>query len=248
MEVCVDSIESALNAARGGASRLEVCSSLAEGGLTPSTGLLRVITDNVMIPCFAMIRPRGGDFVYSELELQVMEMDVEMMIQCGALGVVFGCLDTAGEVDVAGVTRLVTTAKAKLPTVGITFHRAIDMARDIHRSAKLVTQMGVDRILTSGGEKTALEGVQCIARLVRELPGCLVMPGGGISQENLEEIQTKTGCKEFHASARGRKESKMEFQNTACSMGTSSQEYSVMVTSKEKVASLVRIYKNNFFK
>eukprot|EP00090_Calanus_glacialis_P004224 TRINITY_DN13125_c0_g1_i1.p1 TRINITY_DN13125_c0_g1~~TRINITY_DN13125_c0_g1_i1.p1 ORF type:complete len:248 (+),score=53.04 TRINITY_DN13125_c0_g1_i1:136-879(+) len=247
MEVCVDSIESALNAARGGASRLEVCSSLAEGGLTPSTGLLRVITDNVTIPCFAMIRPRGGDFVYSELELQVMEKDVDMMIECGALGVVFGCLNTDGEVDEASVSRLVTTAKNKLSTVGLTFHRAIDMARDINKSAKTVQQLGFERILTSGGHKTALEGVHSIAELVKELD-CVVMPGGGINEENLEEIQTKTKCVEFHASARIKRDSKMEFQNEACSMGSNSQEFFIMVTSTEKVANLVKIYKNTFFK
>jgi len=247
MEVCVDSIESALNAARGGASRLEVCSSLAEGGLTPSTGLLRVITENVTIPCFAMIRPRGGDFVYNELELQVMEKDVEMMIECGALGVVFGCLNNEGEIDEASVTRLVNIAKNKQSTVGLTFHRAIDMARDIKKSAKQVQELGFERILTSGGQKTALDGVQCIAELVKEVD-CIVMPGGGINEENLEEIQTKSKCVEFHASARIKKDSKMKFRNEGCSMGSNSEEFSIMVTSTEKVANLVKIYKNTFFK
>lgn len=247
MEVCVDSIESALNAARGGASRLELCSSLAEGGLTPSTGLVRVITDNVAIPCFAMIRPRGGDFVYSELELQVMEKDVEMMIECGALGVVFGCLTTEGDIDEISTARIVTTAKNKLSTVGLTFHRAIDMTRDINKSAKLVQQLGFERILTSGGQKSALEGIQGISGLVRELD-IVVMLGGGIDEDNLEDIQTKTKCVEFHASARVKKASRMKYQNPRCNMGTHSEEFSTMITSTEKVANLVKIYKNTFFK
>eukprot|EP00091_Calanus_sinicus_P006340 TRINITY_DN16967_c0_g1_i1.p1 TRINITY_DN16967_c0_g1~~TRINITY_DN16967_c0_g1_i1.p1 ORF type:complete len:195 (+),score=49.56 TRINITY_DN16967_c0_g1_i1:278-862(+) len=194
-----------------------------------------------------MIRPRGGDFVYSELELQVMEKYLAMMIECGALGVVFGCLKTDGDVDETSVSRLVTTAKKTLSTVGLTFHRAIDMARDINKSAKTVQQLGFERILTSGGHKTALEGIQTIAELVKELE-CVVMPGGGINDENLEEIQTKTKCVEFHASARIKKDSKMEFQNEACSMGSNSQEFSIMVTSTEKVAKLVKIYKRTFFK
>ena len=116
-QVCVDSVESAFNAARGGASRLEVCSALSEGGLTPSPGLLTVISENVTIPCFAMIRPRPGDFIYSDMELLAMEKDICMMIEAGAKGLVFGCLDTKGDVDVKKVTRLVSVAKNKQSSI-----------------------------------------------------------------------------------------------------------------------------------
>lgn len=246
----MDSVESGLNAARGGASRLEVCSALAEGGLTPSPGVMAVIAANVTIPCFAMVRPRAGDFVYTELELQAMERDIETMISCGATGLVLGCLDTKGEVDTEAVTRLVSAARGKLSTVSLTFHRAIDMTRDLSKSAHTVSQLGFDRILTSGGQTTAVEGIEVIASLVRELgdSGTIVMPGGGVTEDNLEEIQTRTKCVEFHASAREEKVSEMEYVNKACSLGSNGQEYSTMVTSREKVSNLIKIYKVTFFK
>ena len=266
-QVCVDSVESAFNAARGGASRLEVCSALSEGGLTPSPGLLTVIQENVTIPCFAMIRPRTGDFVYSEMELLAMEKDICAMIDSGAKGLVFGCLDIKGDVDVKQVTRLVSTAKTKQSDISLTFHRAIDMARDLHQAAATVAQLGFERILTSGGHSKALDGMENIAALVRDLGDkVIVMPGGGISEDNLEEIQTKTKvrqtvrcsiqtntsnfqCVEFHASARVVKSSQMEHQNPTCSLGQAGRgEYSLMVTSTDRVAKLIKIYKVTFFK
>lgn len=249
MEVCVDSVESAFNAARGGASRLEVCSALSEGGLTPSPGLLTVIQENVTIPCFAMIRPRPGDFVYSDMELLAMEKDICVMIDSGAKGLVFGCLDIKGDVDVKQVTRLVSTAKSKQSDISLTFHRAIDMTRDLHQAASTVAQLGFQRILTSGGQSKAVEGIETIAGLVKELGDkVIVMPGGGICEDNLEEIQTKTKCVEFHASARVVKSSEMEYKNSACSLGLRGEEYSQMVTSTERVAKLIKIYKVTFFK
>jgi len=249
MEVCVDSVESAFNAARGGASRLEVCAALSDGGLTPSPGLLTVITENVTIPCFAMIRPRPGDFVYSEMELLAMEKDISVMIDSGAAGLVFGCLDSKGDVDVKQVTRLVSAAKTKQSDISLTFHRAIDMSRDLHQAANTVSQLGFERILTSGGHSKALDGIENIASLVKELGDkVIVMPGGGICEDNLEEIQTKTKCVEFHASARVMKPSGMEYQNTACSLGQRGQEYSLMVTDTDRVAKLIKIYKVTFFK
>lgn len=249
MEVCVDSVESAFNAARGGASRLEVCSALSEGGITPSPGLLTVISENVTIPCFAMIRPRPGDFIYSEMELLAMEKDISIMLEAGAKGLVFGCLDSKGNVDVKQVTRLVSVAKNKQSTVELTFHRAIDMTRDLREAANSVAQLGFDRILTSGGHSKALDGIDNIAALVKDLGDrVIVMPGGGISEDNLEEIQTKTKCVEFHASARKVKSSQMEYQNSDCILGQRGEEYSLMVTSTEMVANLIKIYKVTFFK
>jgi len=245
----VDSVESALNAARGGASRLEVCAALSEGGLTPSPGVMAVIAENVTIPCFAMIRPRTGDFVYTELELQAMERDIGMMVTCGAVGLVMGCLTTKGEVDIPSMTRLVNVARSKLSTVSLTFHRAIDLTRDLHVAAGHVSQLGFHRILTSGGAGSAHQGMDSIAKLVTDLgDSVIVMPGGGINEDNLEEIQIKTKCVEFHASARVSKTSEMEHQNTDCRLGANSQEYSTMVTSKDKVANLIKIYKVTFFK
>jgi len=247
MEVCVDSIESALAAARGGASRLEVCSSLAEGGLTPSTGLVRVITENVAIPAFAMLRPRGGDFVYTKLEQEVMKRDIESLIECGARGLVFGCLTVNGDLDTALLKSLISAARAKQPGLDLTLHRAIDLTRDIKASARLAAELGFTRILTSGGAATALQGAVTIAELVSDLPELNVMPGGGISEENMAEIMEATKAVEYHASARERKESLMEYRNPACSLGSDSSEYSCMVTSTPRVEKLVRVYKDNIF-
>ena len=209
-----------------------------------------VISTNVTIPCFAMVRPRAGDFVYTDLELKAMERDIEVMISCGATGLVLGCLTTKGEVDTEAVTRLVSKARGELSTVSLTFHRAIDMARELSKSAQTVSQLGFDRILTSGGHRTAYEGIKEIAGLVKELEdsGTIVMPGGGITEENLEEIQMRTRCVEFHASARAEKASEMEFTNKTCSLGSNGQEYSTMVTSRDKVSNLIKIYKVTFFK
>ena len=211
---------------------------------------MAVIAANVTIPCFAMVRPRAGDFVYTELELKAMERDIEVMISCGATGLVLGCLTTKGEVDTEAATRLVSKARGELGTVSLTFHRAIDMTRDLSKSAHTVSQLGFDRILTSGGQTTAVEGIEVIASLVRELgdSGTIVMPGGGVTEDNLEEIQTRTKCVEFHASAREEKVSDMEYVNKACSLGSNGQEYSTMVTSREKVSNLIKIYKVTFFK
>lgn len=242
----MDSVESALNAARGGASRLEICSSLEVGGLTPSPGLMSVVSTHVSIPCFAMIRPRAGDFVYSELEVEVMAYDVEEMLDCGASGLVLGCLDSQGELDLPSVRKLVRTARIKRPGVELTFHRAIDMSRDILRTAKTVQGLGFVRILTSGGRASVVEGAEMIAELRRELLDCTVMPGGGVTEENMQDIMERTRCVEFHASARVKKDSAMEWRNKDCSMGSSgSSEFSTMVTSTSRVEALVRVYKNN---
>jgi len=242
----VDSIESALAAARGGASRLEVCSSLSEGGLTPSTGLMRVITENVAIPAFSMVRPRGGDFVYTRLEQEVMARDIEAMVDSGAKGLVFGCLTVNGELDCIILNRLVSIARNKVPGIELTFHRAIDLTKDIKCSVQLAAQLGFNRVLTSGGAASALLGAKTISELVRDVE-INVMPGGGISEENMAEVMEVTKAVEYHASARERIESTMEWRNPACSLGTNSAEYSCLVTSTKRVEKLVRIYKDNIF-
>lgn len=246
MEVCIDNIESALNARDGGAKRLEVCSSLAEGGLTPSVGLLKLIKTHIDLPAFVMIRPRGGDFVYSEDEVRIMEMDIESLLDAGADGIVVGCLTVTGEVDVSNVRRLVGVAEAAWKGkkgLEMTFHRAIDMVKDMSGSVRVVKELGFKRILTSGGAASALLGLQDITSIIREFgEELIVMPGGGINDTNLEEILKTLGATEFHASARHRKESTMEFKNEVCSMGTNSEEFSILVTSLEKVERLMDIY------
>ncbi|XP_047008243.1 copper homeostasis protein cutC homolog isoform X3 [Ictalurus punctatus] len=165
MEVCVDSVESAINAERGGAGRLELCSSLIEGGITPSVGLLQVVKENVQIPVYVMIRPRGGDFLYSEREVEVMRRDIELLKRHRADGFVLGALTEDGRVDAELCMELLATCRP-LP---VTFHRAFDMVHDPSVAVETLVSLGFERILTSGCDSSALEGLPVIKRLVEQV-------------------------------------------------------------------------------
>ncbi|KAL3972082.1 interferon, gamma-inducible protein 30 [Sarotherodon galilaeus] len=228
MEVCVDSVESAVNAERGGAGRLELCSSLLEGGLTPSLGLLHVVKQYVKIPIYVMIRPRGGDFLYSDLEVEVMRKDIELMKSQGADGLVLGALTEDGRVDAELCMELLAAARP-LP---VTFHRAFDMVHDPAVALEALISLGFERVLTSGCDSSALEGLPLIKRLVDQAKGrIIIMPGGGITERNLQRILEGSGAQEFHCSARSSRESAMKFRNTCVSMGASfaAPEYGLKV-------------------
>lgn len=199
LEICVDSVESAVTAASGGADRIELCSDLIEGGITPSSGLLAIVRARVQIGIYVMIRPRGGDFVYSGDELEVMAADIREARRLGADGVVLGALTIDGAVDVESTRRLVEVA-APLP---VTFHRAIDVSRDMAQACEAVIESGAHRILTSGGRTTAMQGAERIAQLVR-IAGerVSIMAGSGVRASNADELGRLTGAREFHASLR----------------------------------------------
>lgn len=199
LELCVDSVESAVTAERGGAQRLELCSDLAIGGLTPSWGLMRAVRQRVGIGVHVMIRPRGGDFLYSEEDLAVMRDDISAAAECGAEGVVLGLLTMDGDVDVERTRELANLARP----MQVTFHRAIDMARDAGSALEAVIAAGVDRILTSGGEPTAMQGRHHLRRMVEAAHGRVtILAGGGVRPENVREIAQSGGVSEFHASLR----------------------------------------------
>lgn len=199
LEICVDSVESAVAAEMGGAQRVELCSALAEGGLTPSVGMCRAVRSQIGIGLFMMIRPRGGDFFYSEQEFAVMREDVICAKQCGADGVVFGLLTPNGDVDVERTKELVELARP----MQVTFHRAVDMARDMATAFEDVVLSGAHRILTSGGEQTALLGAQRIAGLIKDFGNRIdVMICGGIRPENVRQLALDTGAGQFHAAMR----------------------------------------------
>jgi copper homeostasis protein len=196
VEACVDSVASSLAAERGGAHRVELCDALFDGGTTPSAGMIAACKAAVSIPVFVIIRPRGGGFVYCDEERDVMRRDIIIAREIGADGVVIGGLCPDNTVDVTLVRSLVETARG-LP---VTFHRAFDLTPDLTASLDLLIGAGVQRILTSGGATTALEGTSTLASLVQQAGSRLVvMAGGGIREDNVREVISKSGVTEVHA-------------------------------------------------
>ncbi len=195
IEACVDSYPSARAAQLGGADRVELCDNLADGGTTPSHGVLELALERLTIPVFPIIRPRGGSFCYSEEEVAVMERDVEHTAQLGAPGMVIGALTRAGEVDEKIVGRLQVLAKDAV----FTFHRAFDVCRDPHQALETLIHLGVQRVLTSGQRPTAWEGRSLIADLVQQAGDRIViMAGGDVGEGNVAELVRQTGVQEIH--------------------------------------------------
>ncbi|HEU4717990.1 MAG TPA: copper homeostasis protein CutC [Bacteroidia bacterium] len=199
LEIAAFSPEAAIIAANAGADRIELCSAYAEGGLTPSLSAMEFVKQNVRIPVFIMIRPRGGDFVYSEIEKAVMKQDILHAKNTGADGIVLGVLTKENHVDELLLKELVHLC-SPLP---VTFHRAFDLCPDPFEAMETLIRCGVKRILTSGQKATAEKGGGTIAALHEKANGKIIlMPGAGISPANIFALMKKTGCAEFHASAK----------------------------------------------
>ena len=236
IEVCVDSVASALAAERGGAARVELCSGLIEGGITPSAGLIETTRASVSLPLHVMIRPRGGDFCYDPHEFEIMRRDVALAKQLRASGVVFGILDVEGNVDVARTRQLVELARP----LAVTFHRAFDMSADLLRALDDVCAAGADRLLTSGGEPTSLLGQEMIRRLVdQSRDRIVIVAGGGIKRENARDLVAHTGVKEIHVGLRSAQPSPMLHRNPRVSMGSvEGREYQRFAVLEENVRRL----------
>jgi len=212
LEIATTDFATTAAAVAGGADRVELCSALSEGGLTPSYGLIRQCRERFSLPLFPIIRPRGGDFLYSEEELDLMVADTR---GCRALhcdGVVLGLLDREGHIPLRTLDRLL---RAAYP-MDVTFHRAFDRCRDPFDALEQLISAGVQRILTSGQQPTALEGKGMIAQLLQQAAGrIIIMPGSGIRPDNIKELALATGAEEFHSALRSRRESAMAFRHPA---------------------------------
>lgn len=198
LEVCAYNIESCIVAEQAGAGRIELCASPAEGGVTPSHGMIQYAVEHLSIPVYVMIRPRGGGFVYSESELAIMRKDIAGCKELGAAGIAIGILKPDNTIDIEEMKRMVALAYP----MGVTCHKAFDRTPDAIRSLEDVIAAGCERILTSGLQPTAVQGAGTLASLVAAAAGrIIIMPGGRVRSSNIKELAITTGTKELHSSA-----------------------------------------------
>ncbi|WP_026462522.1 copper homeostasis protein CutC [Adhaeribacter aquaticus] len=199
LEICVSSMPSALKAQKGGADRIELCDNMAEGGTTPSFGLIKVCKEKLTIPVFPIIRPRGGNFVYTAEEFEVMQTDILACKSLGCEGVVLGLLNLNKTIDTERCAALIALARP----MQVTFHRAFDACHNLEKALEAIISLGCERVLTSGGEAYAAQGLSKIEALVKRAKDRLVvMPGSGINVNNLADIVLQSGATEFHSTAK----------------------------------------------
>ncbi|HXV59861.1 MAG TPA: copper homeostasis protein CutC [Vicinamibacteria bacterium] len=240
VEACVDSVEGAVAAQAGGAARVELCTALLEGGLTPSAGAIALARRRLRIGLHVIVRPRGGDFLYTETEHEVMLEDINAAKQLGADGVVIGVLDPRGNVDRDRTRALVERARP----MAVTFHRAFDMAREPFEALESLVELGVDRLLTSGQEESAMAGLDLLRQLIEEAgERIIVMPAGSIHERNIEKIARETRASELHITGFVDIESGMQFRNPRVHMGglLRPPEYSRATTDAERIRTLVSL-------
>jgi copper homeostasis protein len=241
VEVCAGSVRSAVEAEKGGASRIELCDNLFEGGTTPSAATIEIACRSVKIPVYVIIRPRGGDFLYSDIEFEIMKRDIFFAKTYGASGIVTGVLLPDGSVDARRTEELVAVAKEL--GMGVTFHRAFDMCSNLRESLETVIATGCERILTSGGENKAVEGKESIRELVAAAGDRIsIMAGSGINPDNVRDLIEYTGVSEVHISGKHRVAGGMIYRNPKINMGglRGIPEYEIDVTNAETVYSLIR--------
>ncbi len=199
VEACLETVASAVAAERAGADRIELCSDLSEGGVTPSAGLIRAVRTRVEIPLHVLIRPRGGESVYDGAEEEVMLADIHEARRAGADGVVIGALSAGQRVHRARTERLVAAAG----TMDCTFHRAFDATPDLDASIALLVELGVSRVLTAGGAATAMQGSATLARLQSRWGDRItLLAGGGVRSGNVRRLVGATGVREVHLGPR----------------------------------------------
>ena len=234
-EVCANSVESCLAAQAGGANRVELCAGIPEGGTTPSYGDIVIAREALTKTLLhVIIRPRGGDFLYSPIEQRIMLKDIDNARRLGADGVVFGCLTAKGDVDLSLMRQLIEVSQG----MSVTFHRAFDVCRNPQEALEQIIELGCNRILTSGAQATAKQGIPLLKKLQQQADGRIILLAGcGVNENNIARIAAETGINEFHFSARESIQSEMIFKNEAISMGGTVHinEYERNVTSVRRV-------------
>ena len=234
IEIATSDFATTKSAVEGGAHRIELCANLAEGGTTPSYGTIKQCREAFEISLYPIIRPRGGDFLYTDSEFEIMLQDVKLCKQSGCDGVVIGLLNMDGGIDVVRTARLVEAAYP----LGVTFHRAFDRCKEPFEALEQLIETGCERILTSGQQPSVVDGVELVAELQRKADErIIIMPGSGVRKENIKMLAEKTGCIEFHSSLRGKKPGKMEFLHPA--FKNSEESYSNNAIDVEEVKFLI---------
>lgn len=233
LECCVDSVESAIHAANGGADRLELCSNLVIGGTTPDVALVKEIRKYTGIRIHALIRPRFGDFCYSEHEVSLMKEQIRALKQAGVEGVVIGVLDEDGHLNVSVMQELMAEAQG----LSVTLHRAFDMCCDPFEALETAIKLGINTILTSGQKQSAWEGRELLARLQEQAAGRIaIMAGAGIGAKTIGQLIPVTGIATYHMSGKVTLDSKMRYRQEGVSMGLPGiSEYEIWQTSEELV-------------
>jgi copper homeostasis protein len=241
LEVCANSIISSIAAQDGGAIRVELCDNLSQSGTTPSAGQILTARKLLNIKLYVLIRPRSGDFLYNDIEFETMLSDARLCADAGCDGIVTGILNADGTIDKKRNSALVGIAQKA--GMGITFHRAFDMCADLYSSMEDIIELGFERILTSGGKSTAMEGASTIIRLLEKAAGrIIIMPGSGIEEHNVADLVRYTGVKEIHASARSMVSSRMTYKNDHIFLsGTPHDEYSFDQTDVNRVRKLIAL-------
>ena len=243
LEICCYSAESAIIAEKSGASRIELCDNYSEGGTTPSYATIKYCVDNLKIPVNVIVRPRGGDFLYSDIEYEIIKNDIVKIKELNANGVVIGFLNSNGSINIERTKEIIEIAKP----MEIVFHRAFDMCNNPILALEQLKEIGITRILTSGSKNTAFEGIDLLSVLVKKASNKIsIMPGSGVNETNLHELITKTGANEFHSSAKTFESSKMKYFNNDINMGATNSidEFKKVAVDAIKIKLMVKILYN----
>lgn len=246
VEVCAYSFESCVAAEKAQANRIELCSSMFEGGTTPSAGLVKMVLQKVKIEVHVMIRPRGGDFCYTDDEIEVMKADILSMKALGCSGIVLGILQTDGKVNVLQTAELVNLAKP----MQVTFHRAIDMTPDYFEALEAIIEAGCDRVLTSGQKNLAIEGIEQIIQLVEKAKKRIqIMVGSGINKNNAL-LLAQTGIDALHMTGKSTRDSEMKYRKEGIAMGglPAVPEYEIAYSDSQKISEIVQLIEHAFSK